>query len=58
MTARSIAAMLTTSIDGLNDSLGIRPIIRSDGGRAVGSKDSRRERERVEICSFGCYEYS
>jgi len=47
VTARCIARMLTTSIDSLNDSLGIRSIIRFDDGRAAGSKDNRRERERT-----------
>src|SRR6266436_10093520 len=55
VTTRRIGSMLTTSIDSLNDSLGIRAIIRFNGGRVAGSKDSGRECERVEICSFGCY---
>ena len=58
VTTRRIAGMLTTSIDSLNDSLGIRSIVRSDSGRDPGSKDSRRERKSVEICSFCCSECS
>lgn len=50
---RSIACVLATSVYGLNDSLGVRAIIRFDGSGTAGSKDSRRERERVEIRSFG-----
>lgn len=53
MSARSIAGV-PTSVYCLNDSLGVRSIIWFDGSGAAGSKDSRRERERVEICSFGC----
>lgn len=53
MAARSVACV-ASGVYCLNDSLGVRSIIGFDGSGTAGSKDGRRKRERVEICSFCC----